>query len=456
MYFGVRKVKGCCFEFFQKYQKQLQTFRNQLNKSPKGKHRSDGSEFEMTRDKVRSSNERYSNLKASCDALMDRLQTARDRQRDFDDNMYRTQTELMSTEARARDMKAEPTAVEPHQVQEQLERVKAFRSEAFNQTKNLDDLRKSAKSLVEAMTELGADDNTIRHINDLVKSLERDHADLMDAMTAKSNTLQTALVQSQGIQEGIDGLLVWLREAEGTLNSMKPISLSEDSLNDQAKDYQVLQADVETHEPSVKSVNRSGATMSDPEMASAVYQKLQDLNNRFDTVAERCKERGDDIRSISKKLKDFNESATGLHQWITPMLETLESKETAHLDTPLFKQKLSEITSESRDKEDELERLRHLAGSLIQSPKTGDVSKVRDTLEKLEQNWQDLEDTLSDKRKEAGMREEQSSRFEDMKDSVLRWLTYVENRLDDLEPVAIDVEIIEKQIEEIEVSSMLH
>ena len=39
----------------------------------KGKVRSDGSEFEMTRDKVRSSNERYSNLKASCDALMDRL-----------------------------------------------------------------------------------------------------------------------------------------------------------------------------------------------------------------------------------------------------------------------------------------------------------------------------------------------------------------------------------------------
>ena len=101
-----------------------------------------------------------------------------------------------------------------------------------------------------------------------------------------------------------------------------------------------------------------------------------------------------------------------------------------------------------------MERLRHLAGSLIQSPKTGDVSKVRDILEKLEQNWQDLEDTLSDKRKEAGMREEQSSRFEDMKDAVLRWLTYMENRLDDLEPVAIDVEIIEKQIEEIEVSSV--
>ena len=443
-------------KIFQKYQKELQTFRNQLNKSPKGKHRSDGSEFELTRDKVRSSNERYSNLKASCDALMDRLQTARDRQRDFDDNMYRTQTELMSGQAKAREVKSEPTSVEPHQVQEQLDRVKAFRGEVFSQGKNLDDLKKSAKNLNEAMKELGADDNTIRYINDLVKSLERDHADLMDTMTAKSNTLQTALVQSQGIQEGIDGLLKWLRDAESTLNNMRPISLSEDNLNDQGKEYQVLQADVDTHEPSVRSVTRSGAALSDPEMASAVHEKLQDLNDRFDTVADKCQERGNDIKNVSKKLKDFNESATALHQWIAPMLETLKSRETAHLDTFHFKQKLSEITSESRDKEDELERLRHLVGTLIQSPKTGDVSKVKDTMEKLEQNWRDLEDTLSDKRKEAGMREEQSSRFEDMKDSVLRWLTYMENRIDDLEPVAIDFEMIEKQIEEIEVSQGEH
>ncbi len=43
------------------------------------------------------------------------------------------------------------------------------------------------------------------------------------------------------------------------------------------------------------------------------------------------------------------------------------------------------------------------------------------------------------------------TRFEDLKDAVLRWLTYMENRLDDLDPVAVDIEIIEKQIEEIEV-----
>ncbi len=211
----------------------MQTFKNQLSGSPKGKHRTDGSEFEMTRDKVRSSNERYSNLKAACDALMDRLTSARDKQRDYNDCKYKAQTALVDAQSKAEKLRAEPVATEPHQVQEQLDKVKNFSGEVFAQGKNLDDLKKAAKSLTEAMRELGADEDTIMDINDKVKQLERQHGAVTDMLNAKSNSLQTALVQSQGVQEGIDGLLDWLRGAEGTLNTMRPVSLSEEILNDQ-------------------------------------------------------------------------------------------------------------------------------------------------------------------------------------------------------------------------------
>ncbi len=40
-------------------------------------------------------------------------------------------------------------------MQEQLDRVKAFRADAFNQGHNLDALRKSAKNLTDAMKDLG-------------------------------------------------------------------------------------------------------------------------------------------------------------------------------------------------------------------------------------------------------------------------------------------------------------
>ena len=171
----------------------------------------------------------------------------------------------------------------------------------------------------------------------------------------------------------------------------------------------MLEADIETHEPAVKSVNRSGASLSDdpavaPEVSAAVDGKLRDLNGRFNSVADRCRERGEDLKSVSRKLRDFNDSASNLQQWIVPTLETLESKETAHLDTPQFKEKLSDITMESQDKEDELERLKDVGDTLVQNPKTGDVSKVKDTMTDLGNSWQDLQETLDEKRREAGQR----------------------------------------------------
>ncbi len=55
---------------------------------------------------VRSSNERYGNLRSACDALMERLQAARDKQRDYDDALYTAQSQIMSAEATARQVNA--------------------------------------------------------------------------------------------------------------------------------------------------------------------------------------------------------------------------------------------------------------------------------------------------------------------------------------------------------------
>ncbi len=46
-------------------------------------------------------------------------------------------------------------------------------------------------------------------------------------------------VHGEFVAAGIDGLLSWLRDAEGALDAMKPISLAEETLNEQAKQFQV-------------------------------------------------------------------------------------------------------------------------------------------------------------------------------------------------------------------------
>ena len=49
----------------------------------------DASEYDMTKDKVKAANERYHNLKGSCDGLMADLRRAQDRQKEFDASMQK-------------------------------------------------------------------------------------------------------------------------------------------------------------------------------------------------------------------------------------------------------------------------------------------------------------------------------------------------------------------------------
>ena len=436
------------------YQKDLRTFANNLQKSPKSKRTTDVVDFQETREKVRNANERYQNLKSNCASLMDRLQGARDRQKEYNEAVYKMQAWLLDAESKAKRMRSEPIGSDPSTVSEQLDTVKAFSAEVFAQTKHLDELKRAARHLAETMRELGADDETLHDIEELVNQLADRHGFVTAESTARSNVLQTALVQSQGVQEGIDSLLAWLRDTESALTAMRPISLNQELLNDQMSELQVLKADIESHMPSVESVNKSGADVmksSDPEVAQVMGDKLADLNNRFEAVAVRCKGRGEDVQEVVDRLAEFNDRVQRFNDWLVPTMETLESKETTQLDVPEFKEKLVDIASDFDIKIAELSRIRDLGQDMVQNPKTGDVTKVKDTMAECERNWHELNDVFADKEKDAKYREEQNSRYDQARDDVNKWLTNTETTIDNLEPVAIDVEIIAKQIEEIQV-----
>lgn len=65
--------------------------------------------------------------------------------------------------------------------------------------------------------------------------------------------------------------------------------------------------------------------------------------------------------------------------------------------------------------------------------------------------WKDLLQLLDEKHRNSKLRVEQLNAYEKLRDQVLHWLTNMENKLNRLEPVAIEVESIKKQIEELKV-----
>ena len=58
---------------------------------------------------------------------------------------------------------------------------------------------------------------------------------------------------------------------------------------------------------------------------------------------------------------------------------------------------------------------------------------------------------MTERQKELAERDDQQSRYGDAKDDVIAWLSEMEARIERLEPVAIDVEVIEQQIDDLRV-----
>jgi DNA repair exonuclease SbcCD ATPase subunit len=436
-----------------KFQKEALAYHNEKAK----KRRSLGpmADFDGTRDKVKTANERYQNLKTASDALLEKLQTTKEKQKDFEDVLECLHDWVDGAEERMEEMKDEPVKGDANDVRDDLNKVKAFSAEAIAQGKQFEDLKKNARALMEALQDLGADDQTLVNIDQMVGDIKERLADVNSAATDKSNTLQTALVQSQGVQEGIDSLLSWTKEAEQILNAMRPISLDSNVLNEQMQELQVLRSDVESHVPSMQEVNKSGQNMADScaddRKAKEIGDKLGELNKRFDDVADRCRERGDDLADVSEHLAEFQDYTKKYEDWINPCINTLESKETSQLDVPLFKEHIEEVKGDAEEKGAELETIKRLGDDLVNNPVTGDVRPVQDKVSDCQKSWDHLTNVLADREQEAKARENQADQFEGLHDEIMRWLVSIETKVDNLEPVAIDLEIIAKQIEELQV-----
>ena len=234
----------------------------------------------------------------------------------------------------------------PEQVQEHLQQAKSFSNEVIAQEKQLQEIQRSARLLKEKLCDLGADDKSMQNIDDLVTKCSAQFGSVNAFAASRCNSLQKLLLESQDVHEGIDGLLVWIKDTEGALNNMRPLSLNEETLNDQKRELHALRLDMKSHQPAVDSVKRSGSKVvksSDPDMAHEIEDKLSELDRRFKAVLARASERDRDINDVSEKLTQTQDCMKTLDDWLIPTLNVLESSDFSQLDTPLYQEKVSNI-----------------------------------------------------------------------------------------------------------------
>lgn len=112
---------------------------------------------------------------------------------------------------------------------------------------------------------------------------------------------------------------------------------------------------------------------------------------------------------------------------------------------------ISDISDEAKEELADLVLMRKLSRDLMEGSRTCGIEHINSALRTSEIQWEELREVLAQREMEANLREQQQCHLEELNDMAIRWLQEMDARLRKLTPAALDLTVISKQTESLEV-----
>ncbi|XP_076267566.1 dystonin-like protein short stop isoform X46 [Rhynchophorus ferrugineus] len=397
--------------------------------------------------------QQYKDLLNRANSLSDRFSGVGGRQREYTDAVDRAKQWLREAEPRANKVLNEAIAGDPKTVEDQLHRAKALNNEFVSNGKLIDGAKHATAALVKSL-EGQISPSEINRLESPVQDLEYKYNQLSGAIANRCQELDTALIQSQGVQDALDGLIDWLNQAENQFKNMqRPASLVQERLDEQLREHRVFQSDIDTHNSSIDSVYMSAneliVSTSNARVAKKIEEKLNDVKTRFDKLFDRVQNRGIFLGEVNKDLIAFNNQAAKFDKWYGEIMGIIDSRDLAKLPEEQYTLEMKKIARNREDNRALFEEVVGIGRELLNKRDVTDTANVRDRVKNMEGQWRDLELLLEEKTKLSKLRAEQRNSYETLKEEVLNWLSTMETKLARLDVVAVHLETIKQQNEEL-------
>ncbi|XP_042210424.1 microtubule-actin cross-linking factor 1-like isoform X40 [Homarus americanus] len=407
----------------------------------------------MVRDAADDVTAEFKDLLARANKLVDKATSVGNKQRDYTEAIEKATRWLKDTEVKVVRILQEPVGADPKGVQDQLDKAKAINNDVVAQSRLFDNCRATSVSLLRALEgELDArEQEAIEHPPE---ELYERYAELADRLGYRCQELDTALVQCQGVQEGLDSLMSWLNSIDLQLkNASKPASLNRDRLDEQLREHRQLHADIMSHQASVVQINDSAEALltsaSNARVAKKIETKLRELNTKFEKVVEKSEYRGQHLEIVSTQLDAFTVSVEHFEEWYIEIVEIVESREVLSLDVESYARKIDEIARQRDSRSDDFDGMIRTGREMVTKKDVTDTAPVKDKIKNLEGQWKELNDTLDERARNGKERSEQLLAYEQLRDRCTQWLTTTENTLDNAQPVGLDQEVVKRQVDDL-------
>ncbi|XP_053967044.1 dystonin isoform X22 [Anastrepha ludens] len=395
----------------------------------------------------------YKDLLHRANALQDRISGLCGCQREFQNAIDKADEWIRNVQPRVARLIAEPISGDTKVASDQMNEAKALHNELLSNGRLLDSVDQTLEDLVKILgSQLSP--SVSKNLEKPALELKAKYVNMLDTFGEHCKLLDKTLVQSQGVQDALENLVLWVNKAEDMFKlQFRPASLIKERLQEQIREHKTLLADVNSHQATISSVQTSAKHLMDSasnaRIAKKVESNLKATTEKVDKLVEKLYKRGDFLENVYSQLQKCLDGIVCTERDLHNLQEIINSLDANNLPIDTLFSRTEEAIRQKESKTSAYENCVSSCKDLIGQRDVTDTSPLRDRIKSLENLWRSINITLDEKSKLSKLKAEQEVKYENMKEDVMSWLNQMEGLLNKMSPVAIDLKVIRQQHDEL-------
>ncbi|XP_074982587.1 dystonin isoform X15 [Caretta caretta] len=398
--------------------------------------------------KLDGASDRFKSLYTKCGILGNNLKDLVDKYQHYEEASSGLLSGLQTSEVAVNKQLSEPIAVDPKNLQRQLEETKILQGQVSNHQVAVEKLKKAAEVLLDTRGTLLPDKDKIqRTLDDIVGRYDS----LSRSVNERNEKLQITLTRSLSVQDGLDEMLDWMGGVEKSLEEQGQMPLNSAAIQDIISKNIMLEQDIAGRQSSINAMNEKVNKFietTDPSTASCLQAKMNELSVRFAKACTRHKGKLAKMEELKTKVELFEGLSEKLQSFLDKKIQTLNETDAPGKDVTEVSQYMQETSTALVDHKKDLEVLHQLLEELSVHGLPGDKALVLEKLNALTKKFKEVEETVKEKEEDVSSCQEQMDTFKLLVESLKNWMNETTDRIPAVQP-SLNTEDLKKPLEDI-------
>ncbi|KAG8142952.1 hypothetical protein E2320_000252, partial [Naja naja] len=339
-----------------------------------------------------------------------------------------------------------PVGTDLNTVKEQLNEMKEFKTEVYQQQIEMEKLNHQGELLLRKAT-----DETDRDIiREPLTELKHLWENLGEKIAHRQHKLEGSLLALGQFQHALAELMAWLTHTEELLDSQKAINGDPRVIEVELAKHHVLKNDVLAHQATVETVNKAGNELlesSARDDASSLRSRLETMNSCWESILQKTEVREQQLQATLQQAQGFHGEIEDFLLWLTRMESQLSaSKPTGGLPETAREQLNAHMLKANEETYSQLLAKGRLM--LLSHDDSGSGSKMEQSVALLEQKWVLVSTKMEERKSKLEEALNLATEFQNSLQDFINWLTLAEQSLNVASPPSLILSTVLSQVEE--------